>query len=245
MGVNWSGLGVAYRRVYAVICGQSPHEFPWHFQWLSTLYLHRRLSQLLPEYGGKVLDVGCGAKPYKPWFGAVSEYTGIDVAAGAEVDFVIDPNEKWPLPDGHFDVLLSTQVIEHVENLDLVLAEVRRVTRKNGVVILSFPFLYPLHGAPFDFRRLTYFGAANLLRGFEVISVETQGGIGSTLAILFLNWIDTALSKNTLTRLLKVLITPLFIVVSFGLYLIGLLLDWLDGTKAFYSNVLLVARKVS
>jgi SAM-dependent methyltransferase len=201
------------------------------------------LSQLLPNYGGRVLDVGCGNKPYQTWFGDVAEYVGLDVVPGPDVDIVITQDEPWPVQDRYFDVLLSTQVIEHVDSLEFALEQMTRVIKEEGVVILSFPFLYNVHGAPYDYRRFTHYGAAKLLPGYEILHLEAQGGIGSTLVILFLNWIETALSRNAITRILKGLLMPIFIVLSFFLNLLGLMLDRLDLTEAFYSNVLLVAHK--
>lgn len=238
-----SRLGKVYRRIYQVLCGQSPNERPWHFQWLSTLTLHWRLSRLLPDYGGRVLDVGCGDKPYRTWFGKVSEYIGLDVLHGPNVDVVVADGDPWPLPDNNYDTVFSTQVIEHVGNLELTLAQMSRVLKEGGVIILSFPFLYNVHGAPYDHRRFTHYGAEKLLPDYEIVHLETQGGIGSTLVILFLNWIDTALSSTRLTKLLKGLLLPIFIPLSLVLNLAGLAFDHLDRTKMFYSNVLLVARK--
>jgi SAM-dependent methyltransferase len=191
------------------------------------------------------LDVGCGTKPYEAWFGNVSEYVGLDVAPGMHVDVVVRQNEPWPLPDTYYDVLLSTQVVEHVADLDFALQQMARVVKADGVIILSFPFLYNVHGAPHDYRRFTHFGATNLLPNHEILHLELQGGIGSTLVILFLNWIDTALSRNTITRIFKGLFLPVFIPLSLALNLLALVLDHLDRTASFYSNVLLVARKRS
>lgn len=241
--LNLSSFGKLHRNLYEMLCGQHTHERPWHFQWLSTLYLHRRLSRLLPDYGGRVLDVGCGNKPYQTWFGDVSEYVGLDVVPGPKVDIVITSGERWPVQDSYYDVLLSTQVIEHVDSLEFALEQMRRVIKADGVVILSFPFLFNVHGAPYDYRRFTHYGAAKLLPGYEILHLESQGGIGSTLVILFLNWIETALSRNVITRILKGLLMPIFIAMSFLLNLLGLMLDRLDRTEAFYSNVLLVARQ--
>lgn len=243
MKVVVSSFGQFYRRAYNVLCGKSPHERPWHFQWLSTLYLHRRLSRLLPDYGGRILDVGCGDKPYRTWFGEVSEYVGLDVVQGPKVDVVIAEGEPWPLPDNNYDTVFSTQVIEHVGNLEFTLTQMSRVLKTRGAIILSFPFLYNVHGAPYDYRRFTHYGAEKLLSGYEIVHLETQGGIGSTLVILFLNWIDTVLSSTTVAKLLKAVFLPVFIPVSLILNLFGLALDQLDRTKMFYSNVLLVARK--
>ena len=119
----------------------------------------------------------------------------------------------------------------------------QRVVRTGGVIILSFPFLFNVHGAPQDYRRFTHYGAGKLLPGYEILHLEPQGGIGSTLVILFLNWIDTALSTNGITRILKGLLLPIFIALSFFLNLLGLALDGVDRTASFYSNILLVARK--
>ena len=119
-----------------------------------------------------------------------------------------------------------------------------RVINQGGALILSFPFLYNVHGAPYDFRRFTHYGAEKLLSGYEIVHLETQGGIGSTLVILFLNWVDTALSSNTATKALKGILLPVFIPLSLVLNLFGLAFDHLGRTKMFYSNVLLVARKL-
>lgn len=207
-----SDFGRWYQNVYRWICGESPHERWWHFQWLSTFYLYRSLFRLLPGYGGgRMLDVGCGPKPYQTWFGEVSEYVGLDVEPGPKVDVVVAPDEPWPLNQEYFDTVLSTQVIEHANDLEFTLGQMSSVLRTGGIIILSFPFLYNVHGAPHDYRRFTHFGASKLLHGYEILHLETQGGIGSTLVILLLNWIDTALSRATATKVLKGLLLPVFI----------------------------------
>ena len=127
-----SALGYIYRRIYDGICGHHPNLRPWHFQWLGAFYLYRQLRRILPEMGGKVLDVGCGGKPYRSWFGQVSDYIGLDVSPGPAVDVLAAPDEPWPLPDEHFDLVLSTQVLQHVANLHLFLAEMERVLKRGG-----------------------------------------------------------------------------------------------------------------
>jgi len=108
---------------------------------------------------------------------------------------------------------------------------------------MSFPFLYNEHRAPWDYWRFTVFGAERLFPGFEIAHLEKQGGIGSTLGILFLNWLDTSMNCTLATRLLKGLLLPIFLLLSLVVNFLGLLMDRLDRTGKFYSNVLLVVRK--
>jgi SAM-dependent methyltransferase len=226
----------AYRRIYESICGKHPDLRAWHFQWLATYYLYRRFRELLPAFGGRVLDVGCGGKPYRSWFGVVTDYVGLDVVRGSSADVVVSSNEHWPLLDEHFDVLFSSQVLEHVEHLDFTLFEMGRVLKRGGSAVLAFPFLYNEHGTPWDYRRFTVHGAARLFQDFEIVHLEKLGVIGSTLALLLLNWINNS-------QFLKVLILPIWIPFSLVVNSLGLLMDKIDRTGAFYNNVLLVVKK--
>ena len=243
MNTGESKLGRAYRRIYQGFCGRHPYLLPWHFQYLDAFYLNRSLRQLLPTLTGRVLDAGCGGKPYRNWFGSVTEYVGLDVMPGPSVDVVVQSNEQWPLPNEYFDVVLSSQVLEHVEHLELTLAEMNRVLKRGGVMILSFPFIYNEHGAPWDFQRFTAYRAQKLFPSFEILRLERHGGIGSTLTILWLNWIEQSLNQNFITRLLKALFLPLWITVSLIMNLMGLAFDRIDRTGAFYNNLLIVIKK--
>ena len=62
--------------------------------------------------------------------------------------------------------------------------------------------------------------------------------------MLALNWWDVAMDRSRLTRAVKAVTMPAWIVTSAFLNATGLLLDRLDHTGAFYSNVLLVAKKL-
>jgi SAM-dependent methyltransferase len=236
-----SRLGRIYRITYEAICGRHPNLRPWHFQWLDTLYLARTLAKRLPQLGGRVLDVGCGDKPYRPLFAQATSYVGIDVG-GRGADIVVAPDAVWPLDDASFDVVFATQVVEHVQSLPHTLSEIARVCRLRGVIVLSFPFLYNEHGTPYDFQRFTTHGAARLLP-YEVEILEAQGGFGSTVVILTLNWLENSFNINKFTRLVKALMLPLWIPFSLAMNLLGLLLDVVDGTNKFYNNVFVVFRK--
>lgn len=238
-----SKLGLAYKSIYDAICGRHPHLRPWHFQWLDAFYLYKKLKEELPKHRGVIVDVGCGEKPYKDWFGSIDRYIGVDVFDGPGVDIVDDNETDWGIDDESADVVLSTQVLEHVENPEHTLSQIRRVLQRGGYAIISVPFIYNEHGAPYDFRRFSANQAAKLFPDWEVISVERQGGIGSTLSILLLNWIEMALNQFFPTRILKALLLPLWLLFSLLVNVLGVIWDKLDITDSFYNNVFFVVRK--
>lgn len=127
---------------------------------------------------GRLLDAGCGRRPYAHWYeGMVSEAVGLDVEPQPGVT-VVAALERIPFPDESFDTVLCTDALEHVEDAERAVAELHRVTRRGGHVLVSVPFLYPVHEAPRDMRRFTHHGLRSLLtrHGFQVLGVEARGG---------------------------------------------------------------------
>ena len=194
-----SRFGRCYRVLYESVCGRHPDLRPWHSQWLGTRKLYAFLRLQLPVIAGgaerTILDAGFGDKPYQAWFGAVREYVCLDIYPGSAVDFVIGPDDQWPFEDERFDVVFCAQVLEHAADPRHTVSEIRRTLKRDGRVVVSVPFLYNEHGAPLDFTRFTTHGLRRLFAGWEFELVEIQGGIGSTMAILFLNWWDQALTR--------------------------------------------------
>lgn len=239
-----SKLGDIYTAVYGSICGSPPCPRPWHFQWLSTVDLHRDLRELGTALHGDLLDLGCGTKPYASWFNKVRSHIGADVMETAQADVVITVGERLPFPDGSFDSVLCTQVLEHVSDTHDIAEEIARVLRPGGCLLLSVPFLYHLHGAPHDYQRLTEYGLQKLLeRNFTIRELRRQGRIGSTLAVMLLGWIEAATNRTFSLRLAKGFLIPLWVALCAVTNLLGRVLDMLDGTQGFYHNMLAVALK--
>ncbi len=119
-----------------------------------------------------------------------------------------------------------------------------RVLAPGGELLLSVPFLYPIHDNH-DYRRLTPAGVAQLFAGWRIESVTTFGGIGSTLALLANTWVDNALSLTWPKRLVKRLIFPIRLPLHALLNVTALLLDQIDGTGRYFHNSLIVLRKES
>jgi SAM-dependent methyltransferase len=240
-----SKLGDAYLRLYGGICGIHPKQRLWHFQWLSIYYLRKTYKRILPSYKGRILDVGCGSKPYRHLFGPIEEYLGLDVYASSDVDIIVEPGKPWPLPDQSFDVIFASQVLEHVENLDDILEEMNRVLRVGGHLIMTFPFLYNEHGTPYDFRRFTKYNSDILMDNFIMKLNITQGAISSTISSLLLNWQDDIINNNFLLRVFRAIFLPIWMIYCTLINILSVVLDKIDYTDRYYGNVLIISEKIS
>lgn len=149
------------------------------------------LQQTLREWvrpGVRVADVGCGEQPFRAIItSGGGHYTGIDTRQNqqANVDLLADIIQI-PLPDGSFDLILCTEVLEHVPNTPAAFAELTRLCRTNGAIIITTPFAYPLHEEPYDFVRLTPHLINQCARsnGLSVEHLSTSGNeleVGATL----------------------------------------------------------------
>ncbi len=240
-----SKLGEFYTKTYNLVCGSHPSPKLWHFQWLAGKDLYSDLRELLPTLEGRVLDVGCGDKPYGVWLNSEkAKHIGIDVYPGSQVDFTIKPGDSWSFENSYFDAVICTQVLEHVANLNETIHEINRVLKPGGLLLVTVPFMYNQHGAPDDYRRLSIYGIRNLFeRHYNIIQVKPQGGTGSTIGILLLNWVEMNMNLYKLTRILKAILLPFWIFFSLLINIIGWLFDEIDTTQSFYGNTLLLAKK--
>jgi SAM-dependent methyltransferase len=133
---------------------------------------------------GRLLDIGCGSKPYVPIFnGMVDQYLGIDLPPMVS-SFIVDHADCYasvldlPFRAGTIDTVLTTQVLEHVPEPDMVFSEVYRVLKKNGVMIATAPQTWGLHGEPADYYRFTKYGLSYLAQknGLKVEAIAARGG---------------------------------------------------------------------
>jgi SAM-dependent methyltransferase len=151
-------------------------------------------SDLLPA-GERVLDLGCGNKPYESLFRKkFATYVGADIAGNKDADLVIGSDGRVNAQDNTFDCVLSTQVLEHVTDPQLYLSEARRLLKPDGSLVLSTHGIWPYHPDPTDLWRWTVEGLQAEIRraGFEISSVE--GVMGLETASLQL-WQDSTFDR--------------------------------------------------
>ncbi len=195
---------------------------------------------------GRLLDFGCGRKPYKPFF-EVSEYIGLDTEESGHshknesIDVFYD-GRKIPFAEDHFDSVFSSEVFEHVFNLDEVLIEIRRVLKPGGHLLVTVPFVWDEHEVPYDFGRYTSFGIAHVLKkaGFELVSSDKTTTYVETIFQMWNAYVSqVVLPRN---KVLKALLTPVFIA---PVTLLGIVASAvLPRSQGFFHNNVVVARKL-
>lgn len=127
---------------------------------------------LIPGQLYRILDLGCGNKPYFPLFQDwAMEYVGIDLSVGD----IYGVGEYLPFKNESFDLVISTQMLEHVDNPDAVVSEIHRVLAPGGILILSTHGIWTNHG---DNWRWTDSGLKKLFSShFQVQIIENGGAI--------------------------------------------------------------------
>lgn len=141
-----------------------------------------RLARFVARYASeqKTLDIGCGGAPYAKYF---PYRIGFDHAAGPGVDVVGDAH-ALPFADASFERILCTEVLEHLVDPPKAIAEMRRVLKPGGILVLTTRFVFPLHDAPHDYWRFTRYGLEYLFRDWEIVELRPEAGSVETLAIL-------------------------------------------------------------
>jgi len=166
------------------------------------------LQQTLRQWvrpGTRLADIGCGEQPLRALITELGgRYTGIDVQQNRQgnVEVVADVTDI-PLLDGSFDIILCTEVLEHVSNTYAAFAELARLCREGGVVIVTTPFSYPLHEEPYDYVRLTphQLRECGRLNSLEVVHLSTSGNELEVAATVWCNlWSRMRTGRRSFSR---------------------------------------------
>jgi SAM-dependent methyltransferase len=166
---------IAHARLY-------PSIFAANYLVLSNRRVHMQQFFAKRESVGKVLDVGAQYCPYFPLFKDKCEsYTSLDIVDTPIVDIVSNA-EAMDVEDNSFDLVLCTQVLEHVQNPARVVNECYRVLKPGGTLIATVPCIFPQHGYPADNWRFMPDGFRYLLRAFSQVEILGELDFAESLA---------------------------------------------------------------
>lgn len=153
--------------------------------WLALKINNEQIKCRLGAMTGVVFDLGCGNRPYEEDILRLADrYVGVDwgnTLHGLRADVVADLNRPLPIEDAVADTVVSFQVLEHLSEPCSMLREAFRILKPGGKIVLSAPFQWHIHEAPYDFFRFTRFGLEHLLSkaGFANIGVDAVSGFWS------------------------------------------------------------------
>lgn len=204
--MNWKRSEIALRRT------------PFHPQWLAYQFKRQQTQWVQQNASGCVLNVGSGHGDIEDTLDHVSHIVSLDYPETGANLYRSRPDvwgdaQHLPFGDNSIDTVLLLDVLEHVDDDLRALDEVCRVIRANGQLLLSIPFLYPLHDEPHDYRRLTEHAIRNHLqsRGLVIASCAAVGHPIQTASLLM----AIALAKTALSAVAnRSVLSPLFVAVA-------------------------------
>lgn len=166
---------------------QSRRQAPWlwflrslfDFQFLTMKWF---LARELRSLSGSVLDVGSGRSPWREFIPESCGYQALDIAPLTLETKVYD-GKTLPYPNQSQDAVLCTEVIEHLPDPKILLAEIARVLKPEGKLVLTVPFSARRHLLPGDYHRWTKEGLQELLKkNFKDIQIQERGTDLSVIA---------------------------------------------------------------
>jgi SAM-dependent methyltransferase len=208
--------------------------------------LFKGIKTNAPVLTGVLLDFGCGRKPYQNLFN-VQKYIGIDIEQSghlhelSQIDVYYD-GKHIPFENEYFDSVFCSEVLEHVFNIDEILAEINRVMKPEAMFLFTVPFIWGEHEKPYDFGRYTSFGIHYIMKkhGFEVQQLGKTCHFAEVIVQLCTLYIYSLF--QTKSRYLNTIFTVIFIS---PINLIGLIIAWLlPKNYDLYHNNIVLAKKV-
>ena len=186
--------------------------------------LRNQIEQILsvylsPRVGATVVDFGCGDMPYRALIEpCATHYISADLPDNPQATVYINPDGGLPIESASVDMVISTQVLEHLAHPENYLLESFRVLKSNGLLILSTHGYWPYHPHPTDYWRWTGSGLSKIVQEAGFCVVERRGIMG--LASLAVQILQDALLRKTPPVLKPViaLIMQSFIILLDGFY---------------------------
>lgn len=231
---------------------------PIHPQFFAKSYAKRAREAAITRATGIVADVGSGRAPYKQRIEAKSEmskYITIDHPEATKyyskeypLDVKADISDKIPMKAKSVDTVLLLMVLEHVPQPSAAIAELNRILKPGGELILSTIQTHPVHDPPFDFYRYTRFGLKHLLEsnGFELVELNWEGSSIQTAVTVLNTTLFQHLKKMSKVKILLPVALILGLVawaIAIILNLLAWILSPLDTMHYLPHTVWAVARK--
>lgn len=215
---------------------------PFHPQWLLPGEEFER-SLLREKAFGDVLDIGCADCWAKKHVAADCVYVGLDFPSTAIHMYNTRPNvfadaATLPFADESFDTVVLFQTLEHLASPLNAVDEIYRVLRPNGLLLLTVPFLYPLHDEPHDYTRFTNHGLIRVLgqAGFSLQEITPSLDSARTAGLIASLTFGGMVIRSFELRSISILLAPVFLIsiplVNVGFWLASKLMPTWTAVSA-------------
>jgi len=165
------------------------------------ILLDRLVEPRIRGMTGDVLVIGVGKEPYAQLLPLATTICCTDIELGEGIDLVADAH-SLPFPDNTFDSVIAIEVFEHLHNPALAANELFRVTRPAGKVLVTVPFLFRVHGDPFDYQRFTQSGLEQLFKNFSLVRIIPFGNRVQVISDLLTTTAKPAVAFRILNHVL-------------------------------------------
>ena len=164
------------------------------------------------------------------------EYLSFDINPNRQPDLVGDIC-TYEFGNQNFDVVVLSEVLEHLHDPRLGLNNIYKILKPNGKLILSTPFILPIHDRPYDYFRFTRYGLALLLSQFKEVIIKERNTYFEAIDVLWLRLLQTQLRS---AWILSIFIIP---IVFFLKRPISLLLGKVVPTDSMTTGYVVTAVK--
>lgn len=186
---------------------------PLNPYWLDWKHLRESVEALVPHATGNLLDVGVSEGPYREIFAhQISQYVGLEYPQAIldkqpemwevqnlnQLVQVFGDGAHLPFRTASVDTVLSTEVLEHVPKPSLLVDEMARVLKPGGRLLITVPFIQPLHELPSDYFRFTPSSLKAFAEsaGLEVESITPRGNFASANGAMLSQWLTRSVGAS-------------------------------------------------
>jgi len=162
----------------------------WQICWMHFLSLKQYIVNFSKNHikpWNKMLDFGCWNSPYRDLYMKKNiNYIGIDIGDSPEFNpwYIVYPGGKTSFTNNEFDIIVSTQVFEHLNDPKFYASELERITKKWGYILITVAHLREHHPYPYHYQNLTIDSIQELFTHSEIIDIKGDTSEFQNVAML-------------------------------------------------------------
>ena len=198
------------------------------------LFLDDEIDKIVSE-NNNILNIGSGGEIQDKLstLNINNTLTSIDVDEKRNPDIVMDAMDL-KFESNQFDYIFMMEVLEHIKEPHRAISEVFRVLKNDGILILSTPFIFPIHDQPYDFFRFTRFGLEYLFRDFQNIIINERNSYLESVGVLLWRLFFT---KSKKLKIIGLIFLPLIFLFQIMTILLSKIDNSVNATTGYFCVV--------